>query len=427
MTVMPPHASYKPSTAPWIGKLPAQWEEKPLFAVARERRHSNAGMRENNLLSLSYGRIIRRDINTSQGLLPESFETYQIVQPGDVVFRLTDLQNDQRSLRSAIVGERGIITSAYLAVIPEGVSPTFFSYLMRAYDVQKVFYSMGGGLRQSLKYDDLRRMPVIVPSSDEQGHIVSYLDCETARIDSLIEKKGRFIRLLQEKRKAVVTKAVTTGLDANVATEESSSKWLGRVPSHWIVAPVKHFFASLDGRRVPLSAEERGKMQGGYPYYGASGIIDHVDRPLFREDLVLVSEDGANLTYRTYPIAFVARGEYWVNNHAHILRPHDGLVDFWAARLEAIDLIPYITGSTQPKLTIENLMNIRVAAPPTVEERREIALRVQAVTIRLDDLVAKTERSIELLKEHRSALITAAVTGKIDVRGQTNQTMKAAA
>jgi type I restriction enzyme, S subunit len=427
MTSMPLHSPYKPSSAPWVDKLPEHWIEKPLFAIARERRDSNAGMREKNLLSLSYGRVVRKDINTSLGLLPESFETYQIVEPGDVIFRLTDLQNDKRSLRSAICIERGIITSAYLALVPEGILPVFFSYLMRAYDLQKVFYSMGGGIRQLLKYDDLRRMPVLVPSRNEQEMIVNFLDGETGRIDHLIGKKGQFIDLLREKRHALVTKLVTTGLDAECSMKDSGSKWLRSVPSHWIVAPVKHFFDSLDGRRIPLSSEERGRMQGKYPYYGASGIIDHVDRPIFREDLVLVSEDGANLTYRNYPIAFVARGEYWVNNHAHILRPNDGLVDFWAERLEAIDLIPYITGSTQPKLTINNLMNIRVSAPPSIDERQKIALQIRNVTARLDGLIAKTERSIELLKEHRSALIIAAVTGKIDVRGLGGKNVKAAA
>ena len=139
MTLMRPYMSYKSSAAPWIGNLPTHWDEKPLFAIARERRAYNSGMRESNLLSLSFGRIVRKDINTNQGLLPESFETYQIVESGDVVFRLTDLQNDQRSLRSALCNERGIITSAYLAIVVEGTIPAFFSYIMRAYDVQKVF------------------------------------------------------------------------------------------------------------------------------------------------------------------------------------------------------------------------------------------------------------------------------------------------
>jgi type I restriction enzyme S subunit len=115
----------KPAKAPWIEEIPAHWEERPFFAVAKERRAKNIGMKEDNLLSLSYGNIVRKDINTPNGLLPESFETYQIVEPNDVVFRLTDLQNDKRSLRSAICPERGIITSAYLSVRSEGVLPGF--------------------------------------------------------------------------------------------------------------------------------------------------------------------------------------------------------------------------------------------------------------------------------------------------------------
>ena len=199
--------------------------------------------------------------------------------------------------------------------------------------------------------------------------------------------------------------------------KNSGEERLGEIPEHWQVAPIKIFFDCLDGRRIPLPAEERGEMQGEYPYYGASGVIDRLNRYIFDEDLVLVSEDGANLTYRTYPIAFVAKGKYWVNNHAHVLKPHDRCNLFWAERIDAIDLIPFISGATQPKLTIQSMMNIRVAVPPSIEERIEISKYIEGQSMRIEGLLKKTERSIELLREHRSALITAAVTGKIDVRG----------
>jgi len=97
---LPKYPAYKNSGAAWIGDIPSQWNVLPFLGVARERYESNAGMKEDNLLSLSYGRIVRKDSASNDGLLPESFETYQIVQPGDTVFRLTDLQNDQRSLRT---------------------------------------------------------------------------------------------------------------------------------------------------------------------------------------------------------------------------------------------------------------------------------------------------------------------------------------
>ncbi|MGB4064336.1 MAG: restriction endonuclease subunit S [Azonexus sp.] len=412
-----PHLSYKETKIPWLSKIPTHWNCLPLLAVADECDDKNTGLKENNLLSLSYGRIVKKDINSDQGLLPESFETYQIIEQDDIVFRMTDLQNDQRSLRSAISHERGIITSAYIAVRPRGINASFMSYLMRAYDVTKVFYAMGGGMRQSLKFEDLRRLQILVPPPEEQKDICEFLDRETARIDRLVTKKTKFLELLKEKRRAVVTRAVTKGIVSTVKMRDSGDKWLGEVPEHWLVAPIKVFVNCLDGCRIPLTAEERGEMQGGYPYYGASGVIDSLNRYIFDEDLVLVSEDGANLTYRTYPIAFVAKGKYWVNNHAHVVKPHDQCDLFWAERIDAIDLIPYISGATQPKLTIESMMNIRIAVPPSIEERIEISKYIEGQSMRIAGLLKKTERSIELLREHRSALIAAAVTGKIDVKG----------
>ncbi|MBA3754901.1 MAG: hypothetical protein H0X02_01130 [Nitrosomonas sp.] len=144
----PRYESYKDSGVEWVGDVPEHWEVMPFYSVASERVESNKGMVEDNLLSLSYGCIIQKDISTNDGLLPESFETYQIVRQGDIIFRLTDLQNDKRSLRTAIVeDEKGIITSAYLTAAPFSIVSGYLSYLLRAYDVVKVFYSMGGGTK----------------------------------------------------------------------------------------------------------------------------------------------------------------------------------------------------------------------------------------------------------------------------------------
>ncbi|MDA0921799.1 MAG: restriction endonuclease subunit S, partial [Planctomycetota bacterium] len=168
--------------------------------------------------------------------------------------------------------------------------------------------------------------------------------------------------------------------------------------------------------RIPLSSEERSHRNGDFPYYGASGIIDSVDDFIFDEDLVLVSEDGANLLNRSSPISFVATGRYWVNNHAHILKPSDKNLHYWAERIEAVDLVPFVTGSAQPKFTADALMNLKIAVPPTESERADIQTHFLSATERLDTLLAEAERAIELLQERRTALISAAVTGKIDVR-----------
>jgi type I restriction enzyme S subunit len=416
MTAMPTHASYKPSRAPWIDKLPAHWGEKPLVAVARERRESNAGMRESNLLSLSYGRIVRKDINTNQGLLPESFETYQIIEPGDVVFRLTDLQNDQRSLRSALCCERGIITSAYLAVVVEGIAPAFFSYLMRAYDVQKVFYSMGAGLRQSLKYDDLRRMPIPLPSADEQEALVNFLDHETRRIDRLLEQKARFIDLLRQRLIADAIQATAPRAD-----------W-SPVP-FWTVASAK----CLSGRASEglLSVYlDRGVI----PYSEGGGLVHKPAESLDKYQLVEPGDFVMNNQQAW-------RGSVGISTHRGIVSPAylvfgldqqkiDPAFANYAFRskpyVEQFMLASMSVGDIQRQIKWHLLRRVPVSLP-ALEEQRAIAARLDREKARINLLVTKTERSIELLKEHRSALIIAAVTGKIDVRGHTNRNIKAAA
>jgi type I restriction enzyme, S subunit len=411
------YPSYKDVPIPWVASIPEHWDWMPVLGVASERDEDNKGMKENNLLSLSYGNIVNKDINTSDGLLPESFETYQIVRPGDIVLRLTDLQNDKRSLRSALVTQAGIITSAYLALKPESIDPKYLGYLLRAYDVSKVFYSMGGGLRQSMKYGDIKRMPLVIPTKAEQLAIAIFLDRETGKIDALITEQQRLIELLQEKRQAVISHAVTKGLNPNAPMKDSGVEWLGEVPEHWEVGPIKRFFTSMNYKRIPLSAEERATRQGEYPYYGASGIIDSVDEFLFDEPLVLVSEDGANLLMRSSSIAFVASGKYWVNNHAHIIRPNDGMPTFWSERIESLQIAPFVTGSAQPKLPAEALMNLTVAAPPGEAEKDAIEKQIQEARAEFDPLLDASRNAITLLQERRSALISAAVTGQIDVRG----------
>ncbi|MEO5376402.1 MAG: hypothetical protein H7832_01255 [Magnetococcus sp. DMHC-6] len=208
-----PDAPMKDSGVEWLGEVPEHWGVVPFYNVISERNESNNGMIENNLLSLSFGRIIKKDITSNDGLLPESFETYQIIRPGDIVLRLTDLQNDKRSLRSAIVEQTGIITSAYLAVIPFSINHLYAAFLLRSYDLMKVFYSMGGGLRQSMKFSDIKRLPTLQPPKKEQSSIAAYLDRETAKLDTLTTEAQRAIDLLKERRSALISAAVTGKID----------------------------------------------------------------------------------------------------------------------------------------------------------------------------------------------------------------------
>jgi len=143
-----PDVKMKESGVEWLGKIPEHWELLPLFAVAKEKQIKNHDGQETNVLSLSYGNIIQRDVESNFGLLPESFHTYQIVSPGNLILRLTDLQNDKKSLRVGLVKEKGIITSAYVCLEPSNIEFTYFYYLLHSYDITKVFYAMGGEVDQ---------------------------------------------------------------------------------------------------------------------------------------------------------------------------------------------------------------------------------------------------------------------------------------
>ncbi|MEL6639227.1 MAG: restriction endonuclease subunit S [Bacteroidota bacterium] len=143
--------------------------------------------------------------------------------------------------------------------------------------------------------------------------------------------------------------------------------------------------------------------------------MDKVDEYLIDENLILIGEDGANLITRSKRLVFMATGKYWVNNHAHILRPINGNLRYYTELLETYDFSLWVSGSAQPKLTSEKLSNVLVLSPP-VKEQHQIVQHIETHTTRIDREIAATEKEIALLEEYRQALIAEAVTGKIDVR-----------
>lgn len=161
-----------------------EWSNYILTDIARKRKVLNAGLAEKNLLSLSYGKIKRKNIETKKGLLPSSFSSYQIIEDGTIVFRFTDLQNDQKSLRVGLSHEKGIVSSAYVCVDPDKdvIIPQFLYWLLHYYDINKVFYRMGDGIRQSISYDDLTEMNLTFPNYEEQNVLSLVMDSIDGRI-----------------------------------------------------------------------------------------------------------------------------------------------------------------------------------------------------------------------------------------------------
>ncbi|EMF0049973.1 restriction endonuclease subunit S [Enterococcus faecium] len=202
----------KDSGIEWIGEIPAKWEVKRIGNYYSQVKSKNLELQETNLLSLSYGKIIRRSINVTEGLLPNNFTGYNIVQPEDIVLRMTDLQNDHVSLRTGLVQEKGIITSAYIT-IRKGIYSEIDSYYIHlflySFDVNKGFYGMGSGVRQGITFNDIKKIQVIVPPYDEQQNIINYLRGKSSAIDNMIIEKKDLVTQLNAYKQSLIYEYVT--------------------------------------------------------------------------------------------------------------------------------------------------------------------------------------------------------------------------
>jgi type I restriction enzyme S subunit len=213
-----PYRECKVSGVEWLGEIPAHWDIRPLFTCLYERHERNPARGDEVVLSLSYGRLVPRDLTLNFGLMPATFETYQLLRPSDIVLRLTDLQNDKTSLRVGRAEQEGIITSAYVALMSTThLDPVFAFYVLNAYDLMKVFYNFGAGVRQTMDYKDLKWFPVLLPPLPEQRAIAAFLDRETAKFDALVAKVQEGIERLKEYRIALISAAVTGKIDVRQA------------------------------------------------------------------------------------------------------------------------------------------------------------------------------------------------------------------
>ncbi|HHF1038584.1 TPA: restriction endonuclease subunit S, partial [Haemophilus influenzae] len=254
------YESYKDSGVEWLGKIPSYWDLTIGMNVFRENKRDNKGMKEKTVLSLSYGQIIIKPEEKLVGLVPESFETYQIVKPNDIIIRCTDLQNDQTSLRTGLAKDKGIITSAYLNLkVINNHSAKFLHYYLHTLDITKVLYKFGSGLRQNLSFLDFKRLPIIDIPLSEQQKIAQFLNDKTAKIDQAVDLAEKQIVLLKEHKQILIQNAVTRGLNPDVPLKDSGVEWIGQVPEHWNVKKLKYMgylYSGLTGKSADDFSKE---------------------------------------------------------------------------------------------------------------------------------------------------------------------------
>lgn len=205
-----PSVQMKDSGVDWIGVIPEHWSIEPGFTIFSESKESNKGMLETQVLSLSYGNIIIKPEEKLTGLVPDSFETYQVIRPGDIIIRCTDLQNDKTSLRTGIAKTKGIITSAYLNLRIKNQSiPEYIHLLLHVLDITKAIYKFGSGLRQNLSFTDFKHMQILQPPISEQKNIVEHILKQESQIINTIQLLRSQIEKLKEYKITLINNAVT--------------------------------------------------------------------------------------------------------------------------------------------------------------------------------------------------------------------------
>jgi type I restriction enzyme S subunit len=388
---------------------PNDWCLNKLHLVLHVRKgFKNIGMQEENLLSLSYGKIIRKNIDASEGLLPESFETYQIVEPGNIVMRLTDLQNDKRSLRQGLVTERGIITSAYDALeVGKDQDPRFWAYALLALDLAKYYYSLGGGVRQSINFSDFPNEWIATPDVRTQKQIADFLDRETARIDLLIEKKQQLLLLLNQKIKNTISNAVVGSCKIinELQRKPIKLKYATEVISH------KLPYAEID---APYIGMEHIKSW--------SGEIEenHEAQP---EGLVSLFKSGDILFGKLRPNLCKVALPYFdgvCSTELLVLRPNKNVLgSYLRLTLSEQSFIEGVVASTygakMPRASWEYIGSVKIDLP-SIEHQHQIVDYLKTKIAQTESLSKSIEMSLQGLQELRSSLITSAVTGQLDIR-----------
>lgn len=421
-----PYPNYQQSGLPWLGRVPKSWKLRRLGGLFRERREK---VSDDDFPALSV---------TMQGIVPQ-LENAAKTKDGDnrKLVRTGDFAINSRSDRKGSSGVSGLDGSVSLITIvlePYGLHPAFVHHLLRSEAFQEEFYRYGKGIVADLwstNYSAMKNITIPVMSEDEQQQIAAFLDYETAKIDALIEKQQQLIALLGEKRQAVISHAVTKGLNPDAPMRDSGIEWLGQVPEHWRIGPLKRFWPVIDCKHVTVPF-----LDEGYPVASVmevrtfeldlSGVL-RTDSASFgilkgggrepKQGDVIYCRNTAN----TGTSAYVWTDEPICIGQDVVLiksRTQNGrFLNYILHGPEmAVQLAQYMVGSTFKRINVADIRELIVTCPPRTEQDK-IVEYLDAKSSQFDDLIGNSEEMVEALRERRVSLISAAVTGKIDVRG----------
>ena len=317
-----------------------------------------------------------------------SLANYKKVEQGDFIIHLRSFEGGLE-----MANEDGIVSPAYtiLRCMKPHSSLFYEAYFHTDEFINHILSKSVEGIRdgRQISYEAFKWLGLPYCDLSEQERIAQ-LFCT---LSHRIEKQQQMVDALKKYKRGVVAAIFSHQLKFSDAT--------GNPYPEWTSCTLQDAVDFLDGQRKPLESADRAKRQGQYPYYGASGIIDYIDDFIFDEPLLLLGEDGANILNRSTPLCFIAEGKYWVNNHAHVMRPKAGQnIKFLCELLESLDYTRYNTGTAQPKLNQDKCRRIGLALP-VYEEQCHIADFLSAFDQRTD----KAQNILDYLLSNRDGLL----------------------
>jgi|694.fasta_scaffold17076_9 restriction endonuclease S subunit len=407
------YQKYKDSGVEWLGEIPEHWD---IWKVTHGFKNVGSGTTPKSDNSTFYdGDIpwittseLRETLieDTSQKVTQEALKNHsalKVYPKGSIAI----------AMYGATIGRLGILgidatvnQACYVFSESEIFHLPFFYYWLWMHRPNLIALSAGGG-QPNLSQDDLKQLRLPTPTLNEQEKIAQFLDYKTKQIDELIKKKETLIEKLDEKRTAIISHAVTKGLDSSVPIKDSGVEWLGDIPKHWEVKKLQYIGRLKSGENI---ISQQIDKEGLYPVFGGNGLRGYFDSYTHDGHYILIGRQGAlcgNINY--------ANGKFWASEHAVVITPSINFDVYWLGELlKAMNLNQYSTSAAQPGLSVEQISRVKTPFPP-IYEQKQISKHLDQKTTQIDQQKAKIKQAIELLKEYRTSLITNAVTGKIDV------------
>ncbi len=423
--------TYKDSGVKWLGEIPSHWEvNKAKYYLYSKKTIVGKDSANHERLALTLNGVIKRQDGDDIGLNPEKLDTYQIVESGNLIFKLIDLENFKTS-RVGLTPYNGIVSPAYIRLINKGnVNMRFLEYYYLNMWHRKVFNDLGApGVRSNLSANDLLNLCIVLPNVNEQDAIVSYLDTATAKIDAAIAQQQKMIDLLNERKQIIINRAVTNGLNPNAKMKDNGMEWIGEVPEGWEVRRLKFLLKANLMYGANESAESEDES---YPRYIRITDID---------------EDG-NLRPDTFRSLPPTKAEPYILNKGDLLFARSGATagktylfneDIKAcfagylikASLKETLLPEYLNYYTKsgiydnwkksifiqatiPNIGAEKYANLQITLP-SIKEQKDIVKHLDVETGKINQVVRNCKNQISLLQERKQIIINEVVTGKIKV------------